>query len=220
MVRVGNADLVPEAGAVSVALPNGATTWVADADGARGVLAFADATRPGAAEAVARLRAMGVRAVVLSGDAPAVVRRFAATIGVTDARGGIRPEDKSRVIRELMAGGERVAMVGDGVNDAPALATADVGIAVGSGTDIALETAGVALMRPDPRLVPATVGAARATFRKVKQNLFWAFLYNVLGLPAAALGYLSPTLAGAAMAFSSVCVVVNSLLLRRWTPAC
>lgn len=220
LVRVGNADLVPEAGAISVALPNGATTWVADADGARGVLAFADATRPGAAEAVARLRAMGVRAVVLSGDAPAVVRRFAATIGVTDARGGIRPEDKSRVIRELMAGGERVAMVGDGVNDAPALATADVGIAVGSGTDIALETAGVALMRPDPRLVPATVGAARATFRKVKQNLFWAFLYNVLGLPAAALGYLSPTLAGAAMAFSSVCVVVNSLLLRRWTPAC
>ena len=218
-VRVGNAAFVPQAASAHLDLGAQTVAWVAVDNALRGALAFADAPRAGAGEAVERLRAMGIRVVVLSGDAPDVVRRLADDLGINDARGGVRPEHKAGVVRELAAAGECVAMVGDGVNDAPALAAADVGIAVGGGTDIAMETAGVTLMRPDPTLVAGTVAAARVTFRKIKQNLFWAFVYNVLGLPAAALGYLSPALAGAAMAFSSVCVVANSLLLRRWKPA-
>ncbi len=218
-VRIGNAAFVREAASAKLDLGAQTVSWVAVGNTLRGALAFADAPRAGAGQAVERLRAMGIRVVVLSGDAPEVVRRLADDLGIDDARGGVRPQDKAAVVRELAAAGECVAMVGDGVNDAPALAAADVGIAVGGGTDIAMETAGVTLMRPDPTLVAGAVVAARVTFRKIKQNLFWAFVYNVLGLPAAALGYLSPALAGAAMAFSSVCVVANSLLLRRWKPA-
>ena len=183
-----------------------------------GAIAFADALRPQAKRAVEELRGLGLRPLMLSGDAVPVARSAAAALGIADVRGGVLPEDKAAVLRELGAKGERVAMVGDGVNDAPALAVADVGIAVGSGTDIAMETAGITLMRPDPMLIPAAVAVSRATLRKIKQNLFWAFVYNVVGIPAAALGFLSPTVAGAAMAFSSVCVVGNSLLLRRWRP--
>ena len=218
-VRVGNAAFVAEAAGVNLELGAQTVSWVVVGGTLRGALTFADAPRSGARETVARLRAMDIRVVVLSGDAPEVVRRFAEELGIDDARGGVRPQAKAAVVRELADAGERVAMVGDGVNDAPALAAADVGIAIGGGTDIAMETAGVTLMRPQPTLVASTVVAARVTFRKIKQNLFWAFVYNVLGLPAAALGYLSPALAGAAMAFSSVCVVANSLLLRRWRPA-
>ena len=218
-VRVGNAAFIPQAAAANVDVGGQTVAWVVVGDTLRGALTFADAPRAGSPAAVERLRAMGVRVVVLSGDAPAAVRRFADELGIDDARGGVRPQDKAAVVRELANAGERVAMVGDGVNDAPALAAADVGIAIGGGTDIAMQTAGVTLMRPQPTLVAGTLVAAGATFRKIKQNLFWAFVYNVLGLPAAALGYLSPALAGAAMAFSSVCVVANSLLLRRWKPA-
>ncbi|MCK6371753.1 MAG: HAD-IC family P-type ATPase, partial [Gammaproteobacteria bacterium] len=133
--------------------------------------------------------------------------------------GGVMPVGSAVVLGTLTKSGRVVGMVGDGINDAPALAAADVGIAMGTGTDIAMETAGITLMRPDPRLVGSAIAASRATFRKIRQNLFWAFIYNVIGIPLAALGMLSPAIAGAAMALSSVSVVSNSLLLRRWKPA-
>ena len=218
----GMADRVPASGETET---DETVVWVVaedhEGDASRtvtGAIAFADALRPEAKRAVEELRGLGLRPLMLSGDAAPVARRAAAALGIADVRGGVLPEDKAAVLRELGAKGERVAMVGDGVNDAPALAVADVGIAVGSGTDIAMETAGITLMRPDPMLIPAAVAVSRATLRKIKQNLFWAFVYNVVGIPAAALGFLSPTVAGAAMAFSSVCVVGNSLLLRRWRP--
>ncbi|MBL8200155.1 MAG: copper-translocating P-type ATPase [Chromatiales bacterium] len=192
--------------------------FLADRDGVLGVLAIADPLRPEALEAVSALRKMGVRTLMLSGDAELVAAAIGHEAGVDEARGAIRPEGKAEAIQELRAAGRMVGMLGDGINDAPALAAADVGIAMGTGTDIAMETAGVTLMRPDPRLVAGAIDASRATFRKIKQNLFWAFIYNIVGIPLAAFGYLSPALAGAAMAMSSVSVVTNSLLLRRWRP--
>ncbi len=217
-VRVGNSAFAGDPSADALEDSIHTVVWVADEEGTRGALAFSDPLRPEAKIAVAGLHAQGIRSVVLSGDAPAVVQHLAAEVGIDEARGGVLPDQKADWVAERMAQGERVAMVGDGVNDAPALAAADVGFAMGSGTDIAMETAGVTLMRPDPSLIPAAIAASRATLRKIKQNLFWAFVYNVVGIPAAAFGYLSPTLAGAAMAFSSVCVVSNSLLLRKWKP--
>ena len=192
--------------------------FVADRDGVIGVLAIADQLRPEAIVAVATLRDMGVRTLMLSGDAELVAAEIGRQAGVDEARGAVQPEGKAEAIRQLHDAGRIVGMIGDGINDAPALAAADVGIAMGTGTDIAMETAGVTLMRPDPRLVAAAIAISRATFRKIRQNLFWAFIYNLIGIPAAALGYLSPALAGAAMAMSSVSVVSNSLLLRRWRP--
>jgi Cu+-exporting ATPase len=183
-----------------------------------GLAAVADPLRPEAAEALAELHARHIPAVVLSGDADRVAAAVGHQLGIDDVRGGVRPENKAAAVEQLRRDGRVVAMVGDGVNDAPALAAADVGIAIGSGTDVAMETAGVTLMRPDPRLVPAALDVSRMTWSKIRQNLFWAFVYNVLGLPLAAFGLLSPAFAGAAMALSSVCVVGNSLLLRRWRP--
>ena len=217
-VRIGNAGFVGDTPALDTTEDVETTIWVADDRGVLGALCLADPLRPTATTAVAELKRAGVRTVLLSGDAPAVVERLGAELGVDEALGGVRPERKAQVVRSRMAEGERVAMVGDGINDAPALATADVGFAMGTGTDIAMETAAVTLMRPDPTLVPAAIDASRATLRKIKHNLFWAFVYNVVGIPAAALGYLSPTLAAAAMAMSSVCVVSSSLLLRGWRP--
>ena len=217
-VRIGNAGFVGDAPALDGAEDIETTIWIADDRGALGGLCLADPLRPTATDAVAELKRAGVRTVLLSGDAPAVVERLGMELGIDEALGGIRPEQKAEVVRSRMAAGERVAMVGDGINDAPALATADVGFAMGTGTDIAMETAAVTLMRPDPTLVPAAIDASQATLRKIKHNLFWAFVYNVVGIPAAALGYLSPTLAAAAMAMSSVCVVSSSLLLRGWRP--
>ena len=196
----------------------GTVVWVSDAEGVRGALLCRDAVRPEARAAVERLKAMGVRPVMLSGDAASAVWPLAKELGIDEAHARVLPDEKAAFVQKRMAGGERVAMVGDGINDAPALAAADVSFAIGTGTDVAMETAGITLMRPAPTLIPAAVEASRTTFRKIKQNLFWAFVYNVIGIPAAALGYLSPTLAGAAMAFSSVCVVSNSLLLKRWKP--
>ena len=156
--------------------------------------------------------------MLVSGDAVPVAERLAERLGIANVHGGALPEDKARIVKEITDRGCHVGMVGDGINDAPALAQATVGIAMGSGTDVAMETAAITLMRPDPRLVASAIEVSRRTFRKIKQNLFWAFLYNVIGLPLAALGYLSPPLAAAAMAFSSLSVVANSLRLRNWEP--
>ncbi|MDE0660818.1 MAG: heavy metal translocating P-type ATPase [Gammaproteobacteria bacterium] len=221
-IRAGNREFVSGSGTPPDlewgSRKGGTVVWVADGDGVRGALLCRDAVRPEAQTAIRRLKTMGVRSVILSGDAASAVWPLAAEVGVDEAHARVLPDEKAAFVRKRVAAGERVAMVGDGVNDAPALAAADVGFAIGTGTDVAMETAGITLMRPAPTLIPAALEASRATFRKIKQNLFWAFVYNVIGIPAAALGYLSPTLAGAAMAFSSVCVVSNSLLLRRWKP--
>ena len=185
----------------------------------RGLYAVSDPLRPTSAAAVRHLRGLGIHAAMLSGDHAGVVTRIAKAVELDRAVGPLRPEDKVSEITRLKAEGQVVAMIGDGVNDAPALAEADVGIAMGSGSDVAMETAGITLMRPDPRLVPAALEVARATLSKIRQNLFWAFFYNLVCIPLAVSGTLSPAFAGAAMAFSSVSVVANSLLLKRWRPA-
>ncbi len=192
--------------------------WIAEGQRALGLMAIADPIRAEAIEAIQDLSRMHVKTLMLSGDAPAVAQAVGSEIGLDTAKGGVRPEDKAQEVQDLVESGYAVGMIGDGINDAPALAAADVGIAMGTGTDIAMETAGITLMRPDPRLVSAAISASRATWRKIQQNLFWAFIYNVVGIPLAAMGMLTPTIAGAAMAFSSVSVVTNSLLLRRWKP--
>ena len=192
--------------------------WVTVDGDVAGLFAIADPLREQSRAAVESLQAAGIRTMLLSGDSERAVASIGLQAGIKDTRGQVRPDEKAALIQALMAEGNCVAMVGDGINDAPALAAADVGIAMGSGTDIAMETAGITLMRPDPRLVKAAVDVSRAMLRKIRQNLFWAFIYNVVGIPLAAAGYLSPTLAAAAMAMSSVSVVSNSLILRRWQP--
>jgi Cu+-exporting ATPase len=203
-------------------IQGGATlSWLAEAGEAKRALAlfaFGDAARPTARAAIEALRALGVRSVILSGDNAAAVTRIAAEIGVDAVLADLAPADKTAAIRRLQQEHGVVAMVGDGVNDAPALAAADVGIAMGTGTDVAMETAGVTLMRPDPRLAAAAIDLSRAAYARIRQNLFWAFIYNLVGVPLAAFGLLSPIVAGAAMALSSVSVISNSLLLRRWRP--
>ena len=179
------------------------------------LLAFGDPVKPGVADLVAELHRLGIRTVLLSGDNRGAAQSAAADVGIDEVRAEVLPEDKAAVVTELRRAGT-VAMVGDGINDAPALAAADVGIAMGTGTDVAMHTAGITLMRGDPRLVAEALDISRRTYAKIRQNLFWAFAYNVVGIPLAALGWLSPVIAGAAMAFSSVSVVTNALLLRRW----
>lgn len=187
---------------------------------AEALLAFSDEPKPGSAEAVAGLRAAGLRVVMISGDNPAAARAVAQRVGIDpeDVRAQVLPGDKAAVVAQLKAGGHTVAMVGDGANDAPALAAADVGMAMANGTDVAMEAAGITLMRGDLALVGDALDLSHRTVRKIRQNLFWAFAYNVVGIPFAALGLLSPVVAGAAMAASSVSVMANALLLRRWTP--
>ena len=192
--------------------------WMAVDGSLAALFALADPVRDEAKTAVSVLKRLGITSHLLSGDAPAVANAVAKTVGIENARGGVRPDDKSAAVSALHAENHVVAMVGDGINDAPALAAADVGVAMGTGTDVAMETAAITLMRPDPRLVAGAFGISRATWRKIQQNLFWAFIYNIVGIPLAALGYLSPAIAGAAMAASSVSVVTNALLLRRWRP--
>jgi Cu+-exporting ATPase len=184
-----------------------------------GLLAFGDRIKPTSRAAIERLRAMGIDTMMLSGDNPGSAGAVAQALGLAQWRAEVQPQDKAGVIHALMAGGRKVAMVGDGINDAPALAAADVGIAMAGGTDVALHTAGITLMRGDPLLVADAIDISHRTYRKIRQNLMWAFAYNVVGIPVAAFGLLNPVLAGAAMALSSVSVVSNALLLRRWRPA-
>ena len=194
-------------------------SWVADVTGQPallGLLAFGDTVKPTAALAIASLRAQGVRSVLLTGDNRGSAQAVGEQLGIDEIRAEVLPEDKARIVGELKAGGVTVAMVGDGINDAPALAAADVGIAMSTGTDVAMHAAGVTLMRGNPALVADAIDISRRTYAKIRQNLFWAFIYNLVGVPLAAFGLLNPMIAGAAMALSSVSVVTNALMLRRW----
>ena len=188
------------------------------------LLAFADEPKPGAKDALATLRARGIQTVMISGDNRGAAEAMAKRLGLDakDVLAEVLPGDKAAKVAALKAGGNIVAMVGDGVNDAPALAAADVGMAManpnGGGTDVAMHAAGITLMRGDPVLVAAALDISSRTVAKIRQNLFWAFAYNAAGIPLAALGYLSPVVAGAAMALSSVSVMTNALLLKRWKP--
>jgi len=190
----------------------GATVTV-DGAGA-GEIEIADTIKPEAAEAVRRLRDMGIEVVMITGDRAAVAAGVAREVGIERVLAGVLPAGKVEEIRGLQAAGRRVAMAGDGVNDAPALAQADLGIAMGGGADIAMEAGGVTLMRDNLNGVAEALELSRRTMRVIRQNLFWAFAYNVVGIPVAALGLLSPMLASAAMALSSVTVVTNSLRLK------
>jgi P-type Cu+ transporter len=184
----------------------------------RAVMGFADEPKAGATEALAQLRGRGLKLVMISGDNEAAARAMAQRIGLQpdEVQAEVLPGDKAARVAALREGGHVVAMVGDGVNDAPALAAADVGIAMATGTDVAMHAAGVTLMRGDVGLVAGALDISHRTVRKIRQNLFWAFAYNVAGIPLAALGFLSPVVAGAAMALSSVSVLTNALLLKRW----
>ena len=186
------------------------------------LMAFGDEPKPGAAQALADLRARGLKLVMISGDNRSAAEAMARRLGLRPEDGEVLaevlPGDKAAAVQQLRAEGRVVAMVGDGVNDAPALAAADVGMAMGNGTDVAMHAAGITLMRGEVALVAAALDISARSVAKIRQNLFWAFAYNVAGIPLAALGYLNPMVAGAAMALSSVSVMANALLLKRWKP--
>ncbi len=203
--------------AIDGAASAGRTGVVVSVDGrAHGVLVVADEPKPEAAAAVSRLRALGLRPVLLTGDSWAAARAIAGQVGIDDVIAEVMPDGKVDVVRRLQSEGRTVAMVGDGVNDAPALATADLGIALGTGTDAAIEAGDLTLVRGDLAGVPTAVRLARATLNTIRANLFWAFAYNVAAIPLAALGLVTPVLAAAAMAASSIFVVLNSLRLFRF----
>jgi Cu+-exporting ATPase len=226
VVLVGNEALMAEHGLETTGVSRAddwarqgrTVSWVARGGTVLGAIAMADTLRGSAIPAIDELRGLGVKTLLISGDAPAVAEEIGRQLRVDIAQGAVRPAEKAGVVEALQADGYTVGMVGDGINDAPALAAADVGIAMGSGTDVAMETASVTLMRADPGLVAGAISISRSTWNKIRQNLFWAFIYNIIGIPLAAVGYLSPAIAGAAMAMSSISVVSNSLLLKRWTP--
>lgn len=223
MMQEAALDLSPLAARAQALRDGGHTvSWMARIDdgGPRllGLFAFRDRPRVGSRDAIARLHSLGIRTVMISGDNAGAASAIAREVGIDQVRANVLPGDKAAAVAELRREGV-VAMVGDGINDAPALAAADVGIAMGSGSDVAMHAAGITLMRPEPGLVADAIDVSRRTTRKIHQNLFWAFVYNVVGIPLAALGLLDPVLAGAAMASSSVSVVSNTLLLRRWRPA-
>ncbi|MBN4016489.1 copper-translocating P-type ATPase [Rhodospirillaceae bacterium AH-315-P19] len=228
LLRIGNRKLMADSGVAIASLDSkaqeletqGATVmWIAYGEGRLlGFIAASDPIKATAAEAIARLKKLGLTVIMMTGDNQRTADAVASKLGIDRVMAEILPEKKIAEVKRLRREGEVVAMVGDGINDAPALAAADVGIAMGTGTDVAIEAAGVTLMRGEPLLLPETIRVSRATVAKIWQNLFWAFIYNVIGIPLAASGMLSPILAGGAMAFSSVSVVSNSLLLTRWHP--
>lgn len=200
---------------------NGNTiSYIANADSKSllGLIAFSDTIKDSAKATITKLHELGIKTVMITGDNNGAALNVGRHLGIDEIRSEVLPQDKSRIIDELKANGQIVAMVGDGVNDAPALSAADVGIAMATGSDVAMYSAGVTLMRGNPLLIPDAIEISRRTYRKIQQNLFWAFIYNVIGIPLAAAGLLNPMIAGAAMAFSSVSVVTNALLLKRWQP--
>ncbi|MGR3886903.1 heavy metal translocating P-type ATPase [Pseudomonas sp. 1152_12] len=228
-LALGNHRMLEESGMSAGDLAGSAKTWEAEGrtlswlieqgPQARvlGLFAFGDTLKPGALEAVKQLKARHISSHLLTGDNRGSARVVAEALGIDDVHAEVLPADKAATVAELKKTGV-VAMVGDGINDAPALAAADIGIAMGGGTDVAMHAAGITLMRGDPRLVPAALEISRKTYAKIRQNLFWAFVYNLVGIPLAAFGLLNPVLAGAAMALSSVSVVSNALLLKTWKP--
>jgi Cu+-exporting ATPase len=229
-LALGNRRLLGESGLEPGELAQRAADWEAEgrtlswlietAPRARviGLFAFGDTLKDGAAEAITAVHERGIRTHLISGDNRGSANAVAQRLGIDDVHAEVLPADKAAEVGRLKGEGGVVAMVGDGINDAPALAAADVGIAMGGGTDVAMHAAGITLMRGDPRLVPAALEISRRTYAKIRQNLFWAFIYNLVGIPLAALGFLSPVVAGAAMALSSVSVVSNALLLKTWKP--
>ncbi len=228
-LALGNRRLLEETGLSAGELSHRANAWEAEGrtlswlieQGAQprvlGLFAFGDTLKPGALEAVQQLKAQHISSHLLTGDNRGSARVVAEALGIDDVHAEVLPAEKAATVAELKKTGV-VAMVGDGINDAPALAAADIGIAMGGGTDVAMHAAGITLMRGDPRLVPAALEISRKTYAKIRQNLFWAFVYNLIGIPLAAFGLLNPVLAGAAMALSSVSVVSNALLLKTWKP--
>ncbi len=228
-LALGNRRMLVENGLSAGDLAESAKAWEAEGrtlswlieQGAQprvlGLFAFGDTLKPGALEAVEQLKFQHISSHLLTGDNRGSARVVALALGIDDVHAEVLPADKAATVAELKKTGV-VAMVGDGINDAPALAAADIGIAMGGGTDVAMHAAGITLMRGDPRLVPAALEISRKTYAKIRQNLFWAFVYNLIGIPLAAFGLLNPVLAGAAMALSSVSVVSNALLLKTWKP--
>ena len=207
-----------EADAAALEVEGMTVMWAASGTDLLGFIGVGDRVREGAAEAVAALRAAGIEVVMLTGDNQQTAEVVARALGIARVIAEVMPEDKAATVQALRGEGRVVAMVGDGVNDAPALAAADVGFAMSTGADVAMHTAGVTLMRAHPALVADAIAVSVATTRTIRQNLFWAFAYNVIGIPLAALGFLTPMVAGGAMAMSSVSVVTNALRLKRWRP--
>ena len=228
-LALGNRRLLEESGLNAGELSGSASAWEAEGrtlswlieQGPQprvlGLFSFGDTLKPGALAAVQQLKAQQISSHLLTGDNRGSARVVAQALGIEDVHAEVLPAEKAATVAELKKTGV-VAMVGDGINDAPALAAADIGIAMGGGTDVAMHAAGITLMRGDPRLVPAALEISRKTYAKIRQNLFWAFVYNLIGIPLAAFGLLNPVLAGAAMALSSVSVVSNALLLKTWKP--
>lgn len=193
-------------------------SYLVDESGLLAMVDFSDEMKANSPAAITKLRALGIRTVMLTGDNESTARKISSRLQIDEVKANVLPHEKVSYIQSLKKSGGIVAMVGDGINDAPALATADIGIAMATGTDVAMHSAGVTLLQGNPLLIPDAIEISRKTFNKIKQNLFWAFIYNLIGIPLAASGHLSPAVAGLAMALSSVSVVTNSLLLKTWKP--